>query len=211
MARLFCLLLILTLSIPAHLTPESQAAGERFLPLDKEAVFCLYYKMSGEHMDDQDIEDLCFDQGRPNFSAFKPAEMFLKPGVVAFRKRLLGKIRDYGEGVLFTLSFKGVLKPGRSESHAFEVSRYEKEMPHPTTYIRSALSKEGWTLLEKAISRLSGIARAEVLEITIFLRPEGIDHQSERRKIAGEEVLLPLRNVIFHPVKIKVIPSGEEG
>lgn len=110
--RLLYLLLVLTLSIPAHVTPESQAAGDRFLPLDKEAVFCLYYKMSGEHMDDQDIEDLCFDLGRPNFSAYKPVEMFLKPGVMAFRKRLLGKIRDYDEGVLFTLSFKVIPSGG---------------------------------------------------------------------------------------------------
>ena len=208
--KVLSFLLLLAFSIPVQLPPDSQAAGDRFLPLDKETVFCLYYKMSGAHMDDQDIEDLCFDLGRPNFSAYKPAEMFLKPGVMEFRNRLLGKMRDYGEGVLFTWSFKGILESGRSESYAFELSRYEKEMPHPTTYIRSALSREGWTLVEKAISRLSGIARAEVLEITIYLKPEGIDCRTERRKIAGEEVRLPLRNVIFRPIKIKIIPSGEE-
>lgn len=206
--KVLYLLLALVLSTLVQLPPESQAGGDKFLPLDKEAVFCLYYKLSGERMGDQDIEDFCFGLGRPNFSAYKPAEMLLKHGVMEFRNRLLGKMRDYGEGVLFTLSFRGILNPERSESYAFEVSRYEREMPHPTTYIRSALSKEGWTLVEKAVSRLSDLAGAEVLEITIYLKPEGIHNQTERRKIAGEEVRLPLRNVIFRPIRIKIIPSG---
>jgi hypothetical protein len=48
------------------------------LPLDKETVFCIYYKMSGEYMDEQDLEELCLNLGRPTFTVYKPSEMFVK-------------------------------------------------------------------------------------------------------------------------------------
>jgi hypothetical protein len=192
-----------------------ESAASSLLRLDEEAIFCLYHKLSGEPMTDQDIEDLRFSQGRAIFSAYKPSEMILKQGIKETRKRLLDRIRGYGKDCLFVWDFEGVFRRNKAGIDHGATGSIGAEMPHPTHFIRSTLLAGGGKLVEKEVnaflSRTPGVGSAQALKISLHLRPEGIDRQSEKRVIAHEKVNLPVRSVIFRPVAVRVsLPSSDD-
>jgi len=194
------------------LHPVMESPARSLLPLDEEAVFCLYHKLSGEPMSDQDIEDLCFSRGRAIFSAYTPSEMIFRRGINETRERLLERIRGYGKGCLFVWDFDGVLRGSKSGMDDGGTGYIRVELPHPTHFIRSTLLAGGGKLVEKEVnaflSRRPGAGNGQALKISLHLRPEGIDRQPERRVIAHEEVNLPVRTVIFRPVAVRVSLRG---
>ncbi|MBN1105896.1 MAG: hypothetical protein JXL84_20975 [Deltaproteobacteria bacterium] len=191
-----------------------ESPARSLLPLDEEAIFCLYHKLSGEPMTDQDIEDLCFSQGRAIFSAFKPTEMILRQGLNETRKRLLDRIRAYGKDSLFVWDIEGVFRKNMAGSDEWAARFLRVEMPHPTHFIRSTLLAGGEKLVERELNAFlscaTGVGSRLALKISLHLRPEGIDRQTEKRVIAHEEVHLPLRSVIFRPVAVRVSLPGSD-
>ena len=176
--------------------------------LDGEAVFCLYFKMSGEYMNDHDIEDLCFSTGRPTFSAYKPAEMFVKNSLMKLRDRLVKRMNNYNKDSMFRWSFRLGPEPNDSGVDSHKLFFPSNRMPQPTPFIGSELSKKGQRSVNKALdfltARTLNLANGIILNITVYLRPERVDLKVQKRKIAGEDVFLPIRSVVFHPVKVEV-------
>jgi len=180
---------------------EEDLWGSTFT-LDDEAVFCIYHKMSGKDMNEQDMEDLCSKAGRPVFTAYKPSEMFIKHGLGILRDKLTQKIGNYKEDSLFRWAFKGTLKSNK------KLIIDKKGMPQPTSYISSEISKRGWRYVRRmlnslAVKKLSS-GKTRELEITVLLRPEKIDYRFQKRNVAHEDIVLPIRCVIFYPVRVEV-------
>jgi len=179
-------------------------------PLDSETVFCIYYKISGEDMEEQDLEELCFSSGRPTFSAFKPSEMFMKNALRRLKYKLTKRMKDYGENSIFKWSFKWPFMPNNSKINSKKLFYLNNEMPQPTPFISSEITRRGQRsvnkLLDSLISKSLNNAGERVLNIILYLKPKRIDYRYKKRNIAHEDVRLPFRCVIFHPVKMEVFP-----
>jgi hypothetical protein len=84
-------------------------------------------------------------------------------------------------------------------------------MPQPTPFIRSEISKGGWRSVHEGldflVKKTSKRKTRMLLDITLFLKPEKTDGQFQKRNIALQNVHLPLRRIIFRPVKMGVFPS----
>jgi len=187
--------------------------GRTLLPLQQEDVFCLYFKISGERMGDQDIEDLCFAQGVPIYSAFKPAEMFLNPTLQATRARLLKRMKEYGNGSLFEWKFEAQIKKERSGRGLKWASDPPVEMPHATPFIRAALSEQDWKHIEESAKALLDADPSPgngVVRVTIQARPSGVGQMAEKRIVAQEELKIPIRFILFQPLDIRVSQAGEQ-
>ena len=204
-------LVIVVVSWVLTLVVNDQGIAGSTFPLDKETVFCIYYKMSGDFMEEQDLEELAFSSGRPAFTVYKPAEMFMKNSLRRLRDMLVKKMRNYGEDSVFKWNFKYTFVPDQSKIERRKSIFRNNQMPQPTPFIRSEMSKEGWRSVHKGLDSLlhktSKRKEKMVFEITVFLKPEKTDYQFQKRKIALQDVHLPLRRVIFRPVKIGVFPS----
>lgn len=178
-------------------------------PLDGEAVFCLYYRLSGRPVDLQDIEEFCHQSGRPAYTSFKPSEMFTKRDIREVRKKIEEKIRRMEEDSLFIWRFKASLIPHGLKSGGCRITYRDKELPQATPYIFAEISKEGRIYLRKALDTFrkerSDHAGPQDLEICVSLRPEKVARRYQQRNIALEDVSLPIRFVIFHPVDVKVL------
>jgi hypothetical protein len=197
------------------LTLGDRSWGASTFPLDREAIFCIYYQLSGDPMADQDIEDLCFVDGKPLYSLYKPAEMFLKTALRERREALFAKMKGYGKAPSFLWTIKNPFKWEGPDKVEKAPLIGEDGMPQPTPYIRSALCSNGRQAVLNAIHSFltsnPGSAAESCPEIQIRLVPEGIDRQFERRIMAQSEVLLPLRRVLFRPVEVRVSPPATPG
>ena len=201
---------ILLVTISFIFVPAEQGMCSAPIRLDEEAVFCLYFKLSGEPINDQDIEDLCDAMGKPIFSAYKPAEFVFKKTLTEKKERLLGRMKalDKKSEFQWRLSCQGASRksaPGRLDS-----SSLDSEFPAATSLIRAAVSKKGKKALTKAFRELWGRAtrstRGGLLELDVRLVPERVGKAYQTRNIARENVLLPIRYVFFRPVRIEMIP-----
>ena len=105
------------------------------LPLDGEAVFCLYYWISGEPMDDRDLEELSRGRGRPTYTDYKPSEMFTRNSLRRLRASLQQTIDGFDQTTRFvrTLTLEGI---GR------DTLKPEQLLPAPTPFIRAELSSD---------------------------------------------------------------------
>jgi hypothetical protein len=179
---------------------EGDGHARTLFSLQQEDVFCLYFRLSGQPMGNQDIEDLCFALGRPIYSAFKPAEMFMNPSIQEMRKRLQKKMKEYGSDPVFLWRF--VVPPALSRLLHW-ASAPPEELPHATPFIRSVMSEKGWSRIEAAArTRLS--IRHEPLQITVHARATGIDQLPEKRIVAQEELRIPIRFIVFQPLDVQV-------
>jgi hypothetical protein len=163
-------------------------------------------------MADQDIEDLCFAEGRPLYSLYKPAEMFMKTGLKERREALQAKMKGYGKAPSFLWTVRNPFRSEGPNKAGRTLLSEEDGMPHATPYIRSGFSPGGRQFVLNAIQAVlannpGGVAGASP-EIRIRLVPEGVDRQFERRVMAQSEVFLPLRRVLFRPVEVRVSPPG---
>jgi hypothetical protein len=192
--------------------PSGYCHGRTLLPLQKEDVFCLYFKLSGQPMGDQDIEDLCFAQGRPIYSAFKPAEMFLNPTIHAMRARLLKRMNEYGNGSIFVWRFEVPIKKERSGRSLGWASEPREQLPHATPFIRAAFSDKQWSHIEEAAQTLleekSSLGHGPV-QITIEAKPLQVSQLPGKRIVAQEELRIPIRFILFQPVDIRISQAGE--
>jgi len=179
-------------------------------PLDRETTFCIYYKMSGEDMEEQDLEELCSSLGRPTFSAYKPSEMFMKNTLRRVRHTLTKRMKDYTKNSIFKWGFKYILMPNKPEINSCKLIFLNKKMPQPTPFISSEITKRGQRsvnkLLDSLISKSLNKTKERELNIILYLKPKRIDCRYKKRNIAHEDVCLPFRCVIFHPVKMEVFP-----
>ncbi|MBN2514422.1 MAG: hypothetical protein JXC33_00145, partial [Deltaproteobacteria bacterium] len=80
-------------------------------PLDTETVFCLYFKLSGTIIPDQDIEDLCASSGKPMFTAYKASEIYTRNKIRQIRQRLSTKMEAYDDNSTFTWIFHYTYDP----------------------------------------------------------------------------------------------------
>ena len=208
--KLFHWPVIVVFSVVVSVLLSDQGICSSSFPLDEETVFCIYYKMSGEYMDDQDLEDLCYTLGRPTFTAYKPAQMFMKNSLRELRGKLVKRMKDYNENSMFKWNFQCNLMPINSEINSIKLTFLNNEMPQPTPFIRAEMSRNGRRLINRQLALLDPKTLSQkkeaVLNINIYLKPETIDYQLQKRNIAREDVFLPLRCVIFRPVKIEISP-----
>ena len=177
------------------------------VPLDKEVVFCIYHALSGEDMKEQDLEDLSFGLGRPTFTSYKPSEMFTKDSLKALKMRLLEKVRKVNETDLFQWTVEcSVILEDQTKKRPNIHFDYKK-IPHPTEYIHSEISKKDLGKIRKGIVSFicnqSNTAK-NTFDIIILLRPKKIVYRYEKRNVARDNIVLPIRSVIFQPVKIKI-------
>jgi hypothetical protein len=179
-------------------------------PLDKETVFCLYHKMSGEDMEEQDLEELCFALGRPTFTAYKPSEMFMKNALRRVKRRLAERMNSYSEDCVFKWSFKCTLTPNRSEINGNKIMLSNNEMPQPTPFIMSEMTRRGQRSLKRLLDSLAARSfnqkQGGISTITIYLKPEKTAYRFQERTIGLQKVFLPIRFILFHPVKMEITP-----
>jgi len=192
--------------------------------LDKETVFCVYFRMSGEVIDELDLEDLCFSLGRPTFSAYKPSEMFIKNTLRRAKALVIKKMGSYGENPTFKWRFN--YSPSyNSQKPASSI--LIQDLPQPTPFIKPEISKRGQMSLNRLLSFLThkrvklgkslrvfkGINRNKksAFSINVYLKPGNIEYRFQKRNIAQEDVLLPLRCIVFYPVKMEVFPLERPG
>ena len=176
--------------------------------LNEEAVFSLYCFFDSKGLKQQDLEDFCYRSGKANFTSFKPSEMFMKHGLNNLLTGIKKRIEDFDEETLFSWRVKGKLMPVDNDQANFRIVLYDKRMPQPTPYINSDISKNGFRTMEKMldslVSKEHSLNKKKELDIVFSLMPEGVEYRFQNRNIAFEDVLLPIRYVIFNPVKVEV-------
>jgi hypothetical protein len=179
--------------------------------LDKEGVFCAYYFLKKDVPGDAEIEDLCWSLQRPLFSKFKPAEMFSKKGLKGIRNRLSSRISGFDGETLFRWKIKGNFKKTSKKGVvAFTTGFDRKCVPQATPHIQSEVSQKGWRRLKRVLKEMPLAPPTQVEmdshEIGILLRPEHINDRTQKRNVAMENVIIPIRYVVFVPVAIEPPP-----
>jgi hypothetical protein len=179
--------------------------------LDRETVFCLYFKLSGTIIPDQDIEELCASSGKPMFTAYKASELYTKNKIRHIRQRLSTKTENYDDDSLFTWIFYYTHDPDRVSRTGIQSLSCFNELPNPTPFIAPEISRAGQRRINKQLTRALDQAqykkKAE-LQIIVYLKPKNISYRYQKRKVACQRVRVPLRRIIFHPVKIEIVPSS---
>ena len=164
--------------------------------LDGEALFCLYFRLSGEPMDDQSIEDYAAAAGRPLYTAFKPSEMFVKQGIKRFRRHLKRRADELGPDTRLFWQLD------RTAAGAGLI-----ELPAATELIQAEMSKADRKRLARALAafdRQRCAADRRDLTIRIEMVPAGLNRLSEQRNIARQNVVLPMGRVRLRPVRIRI-------
>jgi hypothetical protein len=171
------------------------------LQLDEDTVFCSYFLKSGENPSDQDIEELCFNSGRPSYTAYKPSEIFSKKGLLSEKKRLEKRISAISNDphVVWNLRLDSADATGIEQFS--RTSCINAAIPRPTPYIGGRITDNGPEFIKRCLKTLIDGAppgRYEKgAEISITLRPVKAVHEYEKRNIAEQNVILPVRYVIF--------------
>ena len=199
----------------AFLLPSQRDVSGAAAPLDSETVFCLYFGMSREYMEDQDLEELCATRGRPTFTAYKPAEMFTKKTLVKMRKAFAARLEDYGNASVFTWQVDFLLIPGSNDREGCRIRFEDIFPPRATPFIGSRISEQGWREIGRRLKRAAeagGMGRNRTRSRAhIHLVPKGVVRKTKRRNIALETVHLPHRWVVFQPVKVELLSPGTSG
>jgi hypothetical protein len=180
------------------------------IPLDNETVFCLYFKLSGTIIPDQDIEELLASSGKPMFTAFKASELFTNNKIRHTRKQLSTKTEQYDDNTLYTWIFHFTYDHDNIMNGVESPPSYDG-LPNPTPFISAEISKSGQKHINKQI--LLTLEKAKYknksdLQIIVYLKPRNIKSRYEKRRVACQLVSVPLRRIIFHPVKIEIVPSS---
>lgn len=180
-------------------------------PLDKETVFCLYFKLSGTLIPDQDIEELCASSGKPMFTAYKASEIYTKNTIRHIRQRLSRKTEKLDDNSLFTWIFHYTYDPDSVSRHGINLPPRYDELPNPTPFIAPEISISGQSRINKQLAIALDNAKYKKkseLQIIVYLKPKKITFQYQKRKVACQRVRVPLRRIIFHPVRIEIVPSS---
>ena len=190
------------------LVPAGSGRATSSVPgLDRAAVFCAFYALSGERPEDRDIEDFCWNTGKPTFSAFKPAEMFSRKGLLEARRELNRRVESVGPDTVFRWVPEGIVVPGGGGAFSFRSGTARTDLPHATPLIQAEISTDGWKRLQRALKRLPSSTEPKTpgkgSPPRILLEPLRVENRMERRNIALEEVTIPVRVVVFEPVALE--------
>ncbi len=182
-------------------------------PFDEYAVFCSYFKLSGEKPSDQDVEELCFTFDRPTYTSFKPSEMFTRKSLLREKNRIDKIIESINRESVFLWKVKHNLSNNRDIDKYFSMSSLNEILPQATPYISSRISRKGQLQIKKAITSLfkahpENIKKRDV-EIIITLKPEKFENGYQKRNIVQQHVVLPIRYVIFRPTKVQILDELE--
>jgi hypothetical protein len=180
-------------------------------PLDKETVFCLYFKLSGTLIPDQDIEELCTSSGKPMFTAYKASELYTKNKIRHIRQRLSMKTEKFDDNSLFTWIFHYTYDPDSVSRQGINLLPCYDELPNPTPFIAPEISSSGQRRINKQVALALDNAKYKKkseLQIIVYLKPKKITFRYQKRKVACQRVRVPLRRIIFYPVKIEIVPSS---
>ena len=188
------------------------AYGSTFT-FDEYAVFCTYFKLSGDKPSDQDVEDLCFTFNQPTYTDFKPSEMFSKKSLLSEKNRINERIKSITSDSTFLWKVKYHLSNNKDIDRSFSMTAINEKLPQPTPYISSRISRKGQRQIKKAISLLikkypEKINKKDV-EIIITLKPEKSEYGYQKRNIVEQNVLLPIRYVFFRPIEVQILHELE--
>jgi len=179
------------------------------LPFNEDAVFCSYFKISGDEPAEQDIEEFCFKMGRPAYSSFKPSEIFSRQSISKERNRLIKKIDAIGKDPVFIWEIKGFFSTNSNSKRLYNINYNLDDLPQPTPFINSKLSKKGKRYLKKVLKKIIDKNVKNITEnefnITVYLKPEKTVYNYQKRYIVKENVVLPIRYVIFHPIRVQIL------
>lgn len=199
----FFISLIIIIALLGSITVVAPCIGGSVVTLDKESIFCVYYKLSGDVMYDQDIEDLCMALEKPTFSHYKPSELFTKRTIQENRNDLLEKMNMLDESSIFKWNITYACKEKRTKPSL----DYSRTLPQPTPFIAAKMSRKGQTIINTRLTQAIDALQPEktaILKISIYLKPQDIDNRFEDRNIGRQNAFFPLRSVVFHPVKMTV-------
>jgi hypothetical protein len=178
-------------------------------PLNEESVFCAYFMMSGDDVNERDVEEFCFSSGRPVYTSFKPSEMFTKQSIKREKIKIVKKIESIGSDPLFVWELKESAIYEKKDNNRSRFVLNYKNLPQPTYYINSKITKSGKRLIGKAINSFlkknDNKYDLKDLHIKVTLRPEKTAYGYQKRNIVYENVVLPIRYVIFHPIKVQIL------
>ena len=209
--KLFRYSITFTVAILFLLTSGTLSNCSDTFPLDKETVFCLYFKLRGTIIPDQDIEELCASSGKPIFTAYKASELYTKNKIRHIRQRLSTKIEKYDNNSLFTWIFHYTYDPDSVSRTGTQSLPCYNELPNPTPFIASEISRAGQKRINKQLALALENAKyknKEELQIIVYLKPKNIASRYQKRRVACQRVRVPLRRIIFHPIKIEIVPSS---
>ena len=194
---------IVIIALLGTITVAAPCVGGSVVTLDKKSVFCVYYKLSGDIMNDQDIEDLCMALEKPTFSHYKPAELFTKRTILESRNDLLEKMKLLDGSSIFKWNITYACKEKRSKPSL----DYSRTLPQPTPFISAKMSGKGQTIINTRLTQAIDALQPEkptILTISVYLKPQYVDNRFEDRNIGRQNAFFPLRSVVFHPVKMTV-------
>jgi len=185
--------------------------GSDTFPLNKETVFCLYFKLGRTPIPDQDIEELCSSSGKPMFTAYKASELYTKNKIRHIRQRLTTKTEQYDDNSLFTWIFHYTYDPDSVSGTGIQPLPCYNELPNPTPFIAPEISRAGQKRINKQLALALDQAKYKkkaALQIIVYLKPKNISARYHKRMVACQRVNVPLRRIIFYPVKIEIVPSS---
>ncbi len=188
-------------------------AGAR--ELDPVEVFCAFHALSGERPEDRDIEDLCWNTGRPTFSAFKPAEMFSRQALEEARKHLARRTRTISADTVFGWNMGRVLTQRTKNGYAFRRGAGPHDLPQAGPMIQAEIPSDEWRRVEQVLERLPAASPAaqgagQEPGIRLLLRPVRVKTRDDSRNIAQMDVNIPVRFVVFRPVAVETRTGAEK-
>lgn len=180
--------------------------------LDKDAVFISYFMISGDTLSEQDIEELCFTGGRPSYTAFKPSEMFSKKSLLSERKRIENSITAIAADPILIWNVRLESMDAAGIRQFATAAAINAAIPKPTPYISGRISENGTRYIINGLAALldgtSSKKYENTVEISISLRPVKAVYEYEKRNIVEQEVILPIRYVIFQPIKVEILDGN---
>ncbi|MBI9082198.1 MAG: hypothetical protein JEZ11_01290 [Desulfobacterales bacterium] len=187
------------------MSASAAMGGGQALPLDDEAVFCLYYWVSGESMDNRDLEELSRAMGRPTYTDYKPSEMFTRNSLRQLRSNLHQNMSRFNEATRFV---RVLTLAGPEHDHLDPATL----LPSPTPYIQCELRAGDRRRLEQMVSEALGRcpqAKAP-LRVAFFFKPVRVRGAHQSRNMAMEQVFLPIRSVVMAPVQVDVLNDSSK-
>lgn len=203
---------VLTIWLVAALAGPAEAGTRELDPVE---VFCAFHALSGERPGDRDIEDLCWNTGRPTFSAFKPAEMFSRRALEQARRNLAHRSRSISADTIFRWDLGEVLTPRSGRGYAFRRGAGPHDLPQAGPMIQAEIPPQEWRRLEQVLERLpvaSPAAQGSGREprVGLLLRPVRVKTRDDNRNIAQMDVNIPVRFVVFRPVAVETRTGAEK-
>ncbi len=202
-------MIVLLISGFVTLNPGIKGSCVALYPLDQETVFSLYHRLSGDYIDDQDLEELARLLGRPLFTAFKPTEMFTKAGLNGLRAKFERQIKKFGKDSIFTWEIDTITGPEQPLRIGTTGILGHGQMPQATPLIRAEISKAGLKSIRNIMKGInSEFKSATPIKLILYLIPRRAHLDLDQRSVALEDIFLPLRRVVFHPIKMEIEIKG---